>query len=96
MSKERIEHKFGLPGDVGQKLCSKINYMWRLAPGYPTHGPSTMVFGLTAATILVLVLVPTVVGLGGDIKRVWDGYWVWGTKEKATPLNQPGKLTSVK
>ena len=35
MSKERIEHKFDLPGDVGQKLCSKINYLGRLAPGYP-------------------------------------------------------------
>ncbi len=39
----------------------------------------TMVFGLAAATILVLVLVPAVVGLGGDIKRMWDGYWALGT-----------------
>ena len=30
----------------------------------------TMVFGLAAATMLVLLLVPALVGIGGDIARV--------------------------
>ena len=30
----------------------------------------TMVFGLAGATILVLVLVPALVGIGGDISKV--------------------------
>lgn len=41
----------------------------------------TMVFGLAAATILVLVLVPTIVGVGGDIKHLWNGYWALGLKK---------------
>ena len=35
----------------------------------------TMVFGLAAATILVLVLVPSLVGVGGDIGRVSSSLW---------------------
>lgn len=45
----------------------------------------TMVFGLAAATILVLVLVPTIVGVGGDINRLWQWYKNLGTP-KTTPL----------
>jgi len=45
----------------------------------------TMVFGLAGATILVLVLVPAIVGVGGDIKRVWDRYWAFGTPSKVRP-----------
>lgn len=45
----------------------------------------TMVFGLAAATILVLVLVPTIVGVGGDINRLWHWYNNLGTP-KTTPL----------
>ena len=41
MSKERIEHKFYLPDDVGQEICSKINY--RLASGYPTDDAAVLV-----------------------------------------------------
>jgi len=38
----------------------------------------TMIFGLLAATILVLVLVPAIVGVGGDLKNLWDKYWALG------------------
>ncbi|MEL7542901.1 MAG: efflux RND transporter permease subunit [Pseudomonadota bacterium] len=37
----------------------------------------TMVFGLGAATILVLVLIPAIVGIGGDIGRPFK--WLWHT-----------------
>jgi multidrug efflux pump subunit AcrB len=40
----------------------------------------TMVFGLAAATILVLVLVPVMVGIGGDIGRFAKWYMRLGTK----------------
>ena len=33
----------------------------------------TMVFGLAAATILVLILVPSLIGIGGDITRMFFG-----------------------
>lgn len=35
----------------------------------------TLVFGLAAATILVLVLVPALVGIGGDIGRLAARFW---------------------
>jgi multidrug efflux pump subunit AcrB len=31
----------------------------------------TLVFGLAAATVLVLILVPSIIGIGGDIGRAW-------------------------
>ncbi len=37
----------------------------------------TLVFGLGAATILVLVLIPSLVGIGGDIARPFR--WLWHT-----------------
>lgn len=40
----------------------------------------TMIFGLAAATILVLVLVPVMVGIGGDIGRLAKWYMQLGTK----------------
>lgn len=40
----------------------------------------TMVFGLAAATILVLVLVPVIVGIGGDIGNIAKWYMRLGTK----------------
>ena len=40
----------------------------------------TMVFGLAAATILVLVLVPVMVGIGGDIGNIAKWYMRLGTK----------------
>ncbi len=40
----------------------------------------TMVFGLAAATILVLVLVPVIVGIGGDIGKIAKWYLALGTK----------------
>ncbi len=40
----------------------------------------TMVFGLAAATILVLVLVPVIVGIGGDIGKIAKWYIAIGTK----------------
>lgn len=48
----------------------------------------TMVFGLAAATILVLVLVPAVVGLGGDINRAWIWYRDLGTTPDQSPRQQ--------
>jgi len=42
----------------------------------------TMVFGLAGATILVLVLVPVIVGVGGDIKRLWNSYWAFGLQDQ--------------
>ncbi|GJM03207.1 MAG: acriflavin resistance protein [Rhodomicrobium sp.] len=39
----------------------------------------TMVFGLAVATILVLILVPAIVGVGGDISKVWHWYKNLGT-----------------
>ncbi len=42
----------------------------------------TMIFGLLAATILVLVLVPAIVGVGGDLKNLWDKYWALGLPKK--------------
>lgn len=39
----------------------------------------TMVFGLAAATILVLVLVPVIVGIGGDISNITKWYMRLGT-----------------
>lgn len=33
----------------------------------------TLVFGLAAATVLVLLLVPSLIGIGGDIGRAWQG-----------------------
>ena len=56
----------------------------------------TMVFGLAAATILVLVLVPVVVGLGGDIKRLWNGYWAWGHGDLHKPTPKAKDLQSAK
>lgn len=41
----------------------------------------TMVFGLAAATILVLILVPAIVGIGGDISRFWHWYKNLGTRK---------------
>ena len=41
----------------------------------------TMVFGLAFATILVLVLVPVMVGVGGDLNRLWQSYWSLGLKK---------------
>ena len=38
----------------------------------------TMVFGLAAATILVLVLVPAIVGVGGDLQFLWQKYKALG------------------
>ena len=35
----------------------------------------TLVFGLAAATVLVLVLVPSLIGIGGDIGNAWSRYW---------------------
>jgi hypothetical protein len=32
-----------------------------------------MVFGLAAATVLVLILVPSLIGVGGDIARMARG-----------------------
>lgn len=40
----------------------------------------TMIFGLAAATILVLVLVPVMVGIGGDIGRLAKWYMQLGAK----------------
>jgi len=40
----------------------------------------TMVFGLAGATILVLVLVPVIVGIGGDIGKIAKWYITLGTK----------------
>lgn len=40
----------------------------------------TMVFGLAVATILVLVLVPVFVGIGGDISKIKNWYMALGTK----------------
>jgi Cu/Ag efflux pump CusA len=40
----------------------------------------TMVFGLASATILVLVLVPVIVGIGGDIGKIKNWYMVLCTK----------------
>ena len=34
---------------------------------------ATLVFGLAAATILVLVLIPALVGVGGDLGRMGKG-----------------------
>ncbi len=46
----------------------------------------TMVFGLAAATILVLVLVPSLLGIGADIGRIgsaiYRAYWPYGEAEK--------------
>ena len=44
----------------------------------------TMVFGLAFATILVLILVPVLVGVGGDLKRLWQSYWSLGLKKQST------------
>ncbi len=44
----------------------------------------TMVFGLAAATILVLVLVPVMVGVGGDIKNFAKWYMALGTGNRGT------------
>lgn len=49
----------------------------------------TMVFGLAAATILVLVLVPAIVGVGGDLKNVWQKYWAFGTQKQTSSAPQP-------
>ncbi len=47
----------------------------------------TMVFGLAAATILVLVLVPALLGIGTDLNRIgnaiYRAYWPYGEVEKA-------------
>lgn len=48
----------------------------------------TLVFGLATATILVLVLVPALVGIGGDISRTMRGFWRFWTGSRpdvATP-----------
>jgi hypothetical protein len=45
----------------------------------------TMVFGLAAATILVLILVPAIVGVGGDINRLWLWYKNLGTPKTLLP-----------
>ncbi len=37
----------------------------------------TMVFGLAAATVLVLILVPSLIGIGGDIGRMTRAVLVW-------------------
>ncbi len=37
----------------------------------------TMVFGLAAATVLVLILVPSLIGIGGDIGRMTRGVLAW-------------------
>lgn len=42
----------------------------------------TLVFGLAAATVLVLVLVPSLIGIGADIGRF--SRWVWGRDEAQT------------
>ena len=46
----------------------------------------TLVFGLGAATILVLVLIPALVGIGGDIGRPVQRLWrtAWGTPASST------------
>ena len=38
----------------------------------------TMVFGLAAATFLILILVPALLGVGGDIGRLWN--WLYGSR----------------
>lgn len=45
----------------------------------------TMVFGLAVATILVLVLVPVIVGIGGDINSLKSWYMKLGTKNTKSP-----------
>jgi len=37
----------------------------------------TMVFGLAAATVLVLILVPSLIGVGGDLGRMARALWTW-------------------
>ncbi len=50
----------------------------------------TLVFGLAAATVLVLVLVPSLIGIGGDIGNAWSRYWrfAFGSGE---PHPAPGR-----
>ena len=43
----------------------------------------TIVFGLAAATIIVLFLVPCLVGIGDDVRRVLS--FVYGRREVAVP-----------
>lgn len=51
----------------------------------------TLVFGLALATILVLVLVPTILGISGDIGRAAKGLWsfVYGRQPEARAV--PGE-----
>ena len=51
----------------------------------------TLVFGLALATVLVLVLVPTILGISGDIGRSAQGLWrfVYGRRPEARAV--PGE-----
>ncbi len=49
----------------------------------------TLVFGLAAATILVLVLVPSLIGIGGDIGRTTGAFFNWLFPTKPTPSTTP-------
>ncbi len=48
----------------------------------------TIVFGLAAATVLVLVLVPSLIGIGNDIGRIFGGAYQW-----LYPSNSESPLT---
>jgi len=49
----------------------------------------TMVFGLALATLLVLFLVPAIIGIGGDISRVFTG--LFGQRRKSSATAQPAE-----
>jgi multidrug efflux pump subunit AcrB len=46
----------------------------------------TIVFGLAASTLLVLVLVPSLIGIGGDVGRLAGGLrWLYSPRGRRSP-----------
>ncbi|MEO1280686.1 MAG: efflux RND transporter permease subunit [Pseudomonadota bacterium] len=57
----------------------------------------TLVFGLAAATVLVLILVPSLMGIGGDIGRAVRGGWAFaygGGRDQPDASSTPQRSTS--